>query len=76
MMVDSSSKFSFTTFSVGAIVKPSVIDRDDSIRSKYKLRGIDSVKTDITKQLAKLYSKNTKKILDPLDSDATFTSKY
>lgn len=73
MMIDSSSKFSFTTFSVGTIVKPSVIDRDDTMRSKYKLRGIDSVKTDITKQLAKLYSKNTKKILDPLDSDATFT---
>lgn len=73
MMVDSSSKFSFTSFSVGAILKPSIIDHDDIIRSKYKLRGIDSVKTDITKQLAKLYSKNTKKILDPMDSDVTFT---
>ncbi|WP_299291545.1 tRNA pseudouridine(54/55) synthase Pus10 [Nitrosopumilus sp.] len=73
MMIDSSSNFSFTSFSVGAILKPSIIDRDDAIRSKYKLRGIDSVKTDITKQLAKLYSKNTKKILDSLDSDVTFT---
>ena len=73
MMIDSSSKFSFTTFSIGTILKPSTIDHDDAIRSKYKLRGTDSVKTDITKQLAKLYSKNTKKILDPLDSDVTFT---
>ncbi|MCE2614733.1 MAG: tRNA pseudouridine(54/55) synthase Pus10, partial [Nitrosopumilus sp. (ex Thoosa mismalolli)] len=73
MMVDSSSKFSFTSFSVGAILKPSIIDHDDIIRSKYKLRGIDSVKTDITKQLAKSYSKITKKILDPMDSDVTFT---
>lgn len=73
MMADTSSKFSFTSFSVGAILKPSIIDHDDIIRSKYKLRGIDSVKTDITKQLAKSYSKITKKILDPMDSDVTFT---
>lgn len=73
MMVDSSSKFSFATFSVGTILKPSIVDRDDAIRSQYKLRGIDSAKTDVTKQLAKLFSKHAKKVLDPLDSDVTFT---
>ncbi len=73
MMVDSSSGFSFESFSVGAILKPTMVDHDDAIRSKYRLRGTDSVKTDVTRQLAKLYSKKTKKILDPLDSDVTFT---
>lgn len=73
MMIDVSSDYSFTTFSVGAIIKPSIIDRDDYIRSKYKLKGIDSIKTDITKELAKQFSKKTKKTVDSFDSQVTFT---
>ena len=73
LMLDSSLDNSFSTFSVGAIIKPSIIDRDDYIRSKYKLRGIDSVKTDMTRELGKLFSKKTKKNVDFLDPDITFT---
>jgi len=73
LMLDVSSNYSFLSFSVGAMIKPSIIDRDDYIRSKYKLKGIDSVKTDITKELRKLFFKKTKKIIDFLDSDVTFT---
>jgi tRNA pseudouridine synthase 10 len=72
-MLDVSSNYSFLSFSVGAMVKPSVIDRDDYIRSKYKLKGIDSVKTDISKELRKSFSRKTKKIIDFLDPDVTFT---
>lgn len=73
LMISASSQFSFKTFSVGAMIKPSIIDRDDFIRSKFKLKGIDSIKTDITKELAKAFSRKTKKILDTVDSDVTFT---
>ena len=73
LMLDASSNYSFSSFSVGAMIKPSVIDRDDYIRSKYKLKGIDSVKTDISKELRKLFSRKTKKTVDFLDPDVTFT---
>ncbi len=73
LMLDASSNYSFISFSVGAMIKPSVIDRDDYIRSKYKLKGIDSVKTDISKELRKLFSRKTKKIVDLLDPNVTFT---
>ena len=73
LMLDTSSNYSFLSFSVGSMIKPSVIDRDDYIRSKYKLKGIDSVKTDISKEFRKLFSKKTKKIIDFLDPDVTFT---
>ena len=73
LMLDVSSNYSFLSFGVGAIIKPSIIDRDDYIRSKYKLKGIDSVKTDISKELRKLFSRKTKKIIDFLDPDVTFT---
>jgi tRNA pseudouridine synthase 10 len=73
LMIDSSLNYSFSTFSVGAMIKPSITDRDDYIRSKYKLKGIDSVKTDVTKELGKSFSKKTKKIIDFLDTQIIFT---
>jgi tRNA pseudouridine synthase 10 len=73
LMIDSSLNYSFSTFSVGAMIKPSITDRDDYIRSKYKLKGIDSVKTDVTKELGKSFSKKTKKTIDFLDPQIIFT---
>ena len=73
LMLDASSNYFFTSFSVGAIIKPSIIDRDDYIRSQYKLKGIDSIKTDITKELSKSFSRKTKKFIDHLDPEITFT---
>ena len=76
LMLDKSADYSFKTFSIGSLIKPSLIDRDDFIRSQYKLRGIDSIKTDITKEIGKLYSKKTKKTIDHLDPDITFTLNF
>ena len=73
LMINTSSNYTFTTFSVGAMIKPSIVDRDDFIRSQYKLKGIDSVKADITKELGRLYSRKTKKRIDYLDPEITFT---
>lgn len=76
LMLEKSSGYSFKTFSIGATIKPSIADRDDFIRSQYKLRGIDSIKTDITKEMGKLYSKKTKKTIDHIDPDVTFTINF
>jgi len=73
LMHDASSGYYYSSFSVGAMIKPSIIDRDDYIRSKYKLKGIDSIKTDITKELGKSFSRKTQKNIDHLDPDITFT---
>ena len=73
MMIDISSNYSFLSFSVGAMIKPSIVDRDDYIRSKYKLKGIDSIKTDVSRELRKSFSKKTKKIVNLLDPEVTFT---
>ena len=73
LMLKSSSKYSFSTFSVGTIIRPSIVDRDDFIRSRYKLKRIDSIKTDVAKELGKLFSKKTGKAHEPFDPDLTFT---
>ena len=76
LMFDASSKYDFSSMVVGALIKPSIIDRDDFIRSKYKLRGIDSIKTDITKELGKQFTKKIKKTIDFLNPDLTFTINF
>jgi len=76
IMIDVSSDYSFQTFSVGAIIKPSIVDRDDCIRSQFKLRGIDSIKTDITKELSKSFSKKTKHVVENRNPEFTFTLNF
>lgn len=75
-MLEKSSDYNFSTFLVGAILKPSVTDRDDLIRSKFKLQGIDSIKTAITKELSKKFVKKTRKKIDYLFPDLTFTFNF
>jgi tRNA pseudouridine synthase 10 len=76
LMLESSNSFGFSSFVVGAIIKPSVVDRDDFIRSNYKLQGIDGVKTDVTRELSKQFARKTKKNLDFLNPDVTFTVNF
>ena len=76
MMIDYTSDYSYRTFGIGTTVKPSIIDRDDYIRSQYKLTGTDSVKTDITKELSKSFSKKTKKVLAFSDPEIHFLINF
>jgi tRNA pseudouridine synthase 10 len=75
-MLEASSDYEFKTFLVGAILRPSVLDRDDHIRSQFKLRGMDSIKTNITKEIAKQFSKKTKKRSHQLEPDLTITVDF
>ena len=68
--------YQFDSFIVGAILKPSIIDRDDHIRSKFKLLGIDSIKTDITRQIDNIFAKKTRKKIDHLNPDITFMLNF
>ena len=72
-LLEVSSEYEFSTFLVGAILKPSIIDNDDEIRSKFQLRGIDGVKTDFTNQIAKTFSRKTKTRIDYLNPEITLT---
>lgn len=75
-MLEISSDFQFSTFVTGAILKPSFVDKDDSIRSKFQLRGIDSLKTELTREISKEFQKKTKKKIDFQNPDVTFTINF
>ena len=66
-----SSGFEFDTFAIGTQIKPSIIDRDDAVRSNFKLVGSDSVKTAITGEISRRFARTTGKTLDVLDPDLT-----
>ena len=59
------------TFSVGATLKVSILDRDDYMRSREGAAGAASIKAALTGELAKLISVQTGKRLDRDDPDAT-----
>ncbi|HXG73607.1 MAG TPA: tRNA pseudouridine(54/55) synthase Pus10 [Candidatus Nitrosotenuis sp.] len=75
-MLEASDGYEFRTFLVGAILRPSVLDRDDQIRSQFKLKGIDSIKTNITRELAKRFAKKRHKKYDSVEPDLTFTVDF
>jgi tRNA pseudouridine synthase 10 len=75
-MSEISYDYEFLSFVVGTKIKPSIIDRDDYIKSKFKIRAIDSIKTGIAHEISKQFSKKTKKKIDFLDPDVTFTIDF
>ena len=75
-MYEIDKEYRYSTFLVGAKLQPSITDNDDIIRSKFGLKGIDSVKTDITKQIGKKFAKKTRKKIDYRLPDLTFTIDF
>jgi tRNA pseudouridine synthase 10 len=76
MMRNASMGYEFSTFTVGAILKQSIIERDDKLRSKFHLHGVDGIKTAVTRELGKKFVKKTKKHIDHLSPDITFTINF
>jgi len=76
MMQNASIGYEFSTFTVGAILKQSIIERDDKLRSKFHLHGVDGIKTAVTRELGKKFVKKTKKRIDHLSPDITFTINF
>ncbi len=76
MMHNVSTEYEFSTFIVGAILKQSIIERDDKLRSKFHLRGVDGIKTAVTRELGKKFVKKTKKHIDHLSPDLTFIINF
>ena len=52
--------FDFKTFNLGVTLKNSYSERDDYIKSKFKIKGVENIKFSISNELAKKISKKTK----------------
>ena len=72
-MLEMSHDYEFSSFLVGAILQPSILDRDDLIRSKFKFQGINSIKGDVNREIGKRFGRKTKAVVDYLNPDIVFT---
>ena len=63
------SNLDFKTFHLGIILKPALLERDDYIKSKFKIKGIENIKFNIAKEIAKKISRktNSKRIMNNPD---------
>ncbi len=75
-ILDISKEYEFSTFLIGAILQPSILDRDDMIRSKFKLKGISGIKSDITREMGKQFGKRTRTHVDYQNPDIVFTIDF
>ena len=75
-MLEMAHDYEFSSFLVGAILQPSVLDRDDLIRSKFKLKGINSIKGDINREIGKRFGRKTKTEVDYQNPDIVFTLDF
>ncbi|MDE1838981.1 MAG: tRNA pseudouridine(54/55) synthase Pus10 [Thaumarchaeota archaeon] len=75
-ILDMSKEYEFSTFLIGAILKPSILDRDDIVRSKFKLRGIAGIKSDVTREMGKQFGKKTRSSVDYQNPDIVLTIDF
>ncbi len=75
-MIQNSSSYEFQNFLVGSIIKPSISDNDDIIKSKFKIKGILNVKTHINQEISKKFKRQTKSKLDVLNPTITFKINF
>ena len=76
MMQEASFGYEFSAFTVGAILKQSTIERDDKLRSKFHLRGVDGIKTAVTRELGKKFARKTRTQVEHILPDITFTVNF
>ena len=75
-MIDNSSTYQFSTFLIGSILKPSISDNDDVVRSKFKIKGAINVKNQINYELGKKFARQTKSKHNTNNPDLTFKINF
>lgn len=65
------TKYDFRTFSVGIIISPEVQEREDQVRSELQMRGGQTIKSQLSREIASFISKRTKRRVDRLHPDLT-----
>ena len=56
---EKSSNFDFKTYGLGITLRPSFLERDDFLKSKFKIKGAENLKFSLANELAKKISRKT-----------------
>ena len=64
LMLDALKEYEFKTFLIGAMLPSQMLEREDEVRARFKIKGTESIKSYLTKELGKLLGSKTRKIVD------------
>ena len=64
LVVDALKEYQFNTFLIGAILPHQMLEREDEVRARFKIKGTESIKSDLTRELGKLLGSVTGKSVD------------
>jgi tRNA pseudouridine synthase 10 len=70
------SSYEFSNFETGIIVKPSVIDRDDYLKSEFQIKGVNSIKASVNRELSKKLTRKIKSEIRHKNSDLIITVNF
>jgi len=59
--VSATGKYQFSTFAVGTTISPRLSENEDALRAEFKLRGGETIKSEITKEVARTIARKTGK---------------
>ena len=68
-ILENISSYEFSNFETGIIVKPSLIDKDDHIKSKFQIKGVSSIKANVNHELSKRLIRKTGSKINHINSD-------
>jgi tRNA pseudouridine synthase 10 len=63
------TKYEFDSFLLGATLPTKMYEREDQIRARFKVRGRESIKKQLVKELGAKFMRSTKKRLEHLIPD-------
>ena len=72
-IVEATKDFDYRTFLIGVILPHKFYDREDKIRSEYKIRGIENIKSHYCKKIRVKFGQMTRKKLELSNPDLSIT---
>jgi tRNA pseudouridine synthase 10 len=71
-----SNDYHFNTFLIGATLPAELLEKEDRIRARLKIRGRENIKSQLTRNLRKMFSEMTKKQIDFLHPDLMINLQF
>ena len=62
-IITETEKYEYSSFMVGTILDSEIIEREDIVRSEFKVRGGEPIKSEITKELSKIIKRKNGKTI-------------
>jgi len=70
------SSYEFSNFETGSVLKSSLIDKDDYIKSEFQIKGVSSIKTNLNNVIAKKLAFKTKRKINHKNPDLTIKINF